>query len=80
MSKDIMLDTFVIISEAPLRVIEGRNALDALKRTYNTTFTRLTGSKASALAEVVLVHGTLENGSIRYYGRTQTSFYVRKGA
>ena len=80
MKNDVLLDTFVIVSENPLRLIEGRNPLDALNRTFGYAFSRLTGPNAKMLSEVAMVHGTLENGYIRYYGRTQTSFYARKGA
>lgn len=56
--------------------IEGKNAMDALKKRFNINFKRLTGD-AGRYAEVILIKGHFENNTIYYTGNGARLCYGR---
>ena len=58
------------------KTIEGRNALDALKRHFGVEFKRLTGD-SGRYAEVILIKGYYKDNNIYCEGRCNRLCYSR---
>jgi hypothetical protein len=54
--------------------IEGKNAMDALKKRFGRQFKRLTGD-SSRFANVILMKGYFADNSIHYVGKCQSLCY-----